>query len=122
MHFSTVSSFADQVLVLYARRTAEIGPLNAVLSPTYHPYTRLLLSSVPELRPGWLEEVLESRERMLAVSRSVEITDIGCPFFPRCYLAIDGACDIAKPPVRKPEPGHTIYCHREIDELRSEMQ
>ncbi len=118
---STVSSFADRVMVLYAGRTAELGPLNAVLSPPYHPYTRLLLSSVPELRPGWLEEVLSSRERMLAVSRSVEITDIGCPFYPRCSLAIDGTCDQERPPIRKPGPGHSIYCHREIDELQSEM-
>lgn len=118
---STVSSFADQVMVLYAGQTAELGPLNAVLSPPYHPYTRLLLSSVPELKPGWLEEVLESRERMLAVSRSVEITDIGCPFYPRCYLAIDGTCNLEKPPIRKPGPGHSIHCHREVDELGSDM-
>jgi peptide/nickel transport system ATP-binding protein len=51
----------------------------------------------------------------------VEITDIGCPFYPRCYLAIDGTCDQERPPIRKPGPGHSIYCHREIDELQSEM-
>jgi peptide/nickel transport system ATP-binding protein len=118
---STVSSFADQVMVLYAGQTAEFGPLSAVLSPPYHPYTRLLLSSVPELRPGWLEEILVSRDSMRAVSRAVEITDRGCPFYPRCYLAINGTCDEKKPPIRSPGPGHSIYCHREIDELRGAM-
>jgi peptide/nickel transport system ATP-binding protein len=118
---STVSSFADQVMVLYAGQTAELGPLNAVLSPPYHPYTRLLLSSVPELKTGWLEEVLVSRETMRAVSRAVEFMDKGCPFYSRCYLAIDGTCDQEKPPIRKSGNYHYIHCHREIDELGSDM-
>ena len=118
---STVSSFADQVMVLYAGQTAEIGPLNAVLSPPYHPYTRLLLSSVPELKPGWLEEVLVSRETMRAVSRAVEFMDKGCPFYSRCYLAIDGTCDQEKPPIRKSGHYHYIHCHREINELGNDM-
>ena len=119
---STVSSFADRVMVLYAGQTAEVGPLNAVISPPYHPYTRLLLSSVPELRPGWLEEVLVSRQRLQSVSRAVEITDKGCPFYSRCHLALEGTCDHEKPPVRIPGPGHYIHCHREIDALTNCME
>jgi len=118
---STVSAFAERIMVLYAGRTAEIGPLNAVLSPPYHPYTRLLLSSVPELRTGWLEEVMASRETMLAVSRTVEITDKGCPYFSRCFLSIQGICDRKIPPIRKPSAYHNIHCHREIDELTERM-
>jgi peptide/nickel transport system ATP-binding protein len=32
-----------------------------VFAPPYHPYTELLLSSVPEMRPDWLDEVLAAR-------------------------------------------------------------
>jgi hypothetical protein len=55
---------------------AEQGPLQSVVTPPHHPYIRLLLSSVPEMRPGWLEDVIASREAMTAISRAVEITDV----------------------------------------------
>ncbi|HHZ66639.1 MAG TPA: ABC transporter ATP-binding protein, partial [Alphaproteobacteria bacterium] len=54
----TVANIADQVVVLYAGRVAEQGSKSAVFQPPFHPYTRLLLSSVPEMRQGWLEETL----------------------------------------------------------------
>ncbi|GIS88100.1 MAG: hypothetical protein CM1200mP18_08100 [Gammaproteobacteria bacterium] len=47
---STVASFADEIVVLYAGRVVERGPVDQVLSPPYHPHTRPLISSVPELR------------------------------------------------------------------------
>jgi peptide/nickel transport system ATP-binding protein len=59
---STVASFADEIVVLYAGRVVEQGPADQVLSPPYHPYTRLLISSVPELRVGWLEETMQTQE------------------------------------------------------------
>jgi peptide/nickel transport system ATP-binding protein len=115
---STVASFADSIVVLYAGRVAEQGTLQSVLAPPHHPYTRLLLSSVPELHPGWLEDVITSREAMTAISRAVEITDVGCPFFKRCAMAITGVCDLQNPPLRTPAAGHQIFCHREIANLQ----
>ena len=56
---STVSSFADEIVVLYAGRVVEQGPTDEVLEPPFHPYTRLLISSVPELRIGWLEDTMQ---------------------------------------------------------------
>ena len=44
---STIASFADEVVVLYAGRVVEQGKTDQVLSPPYHPYTWLLLSSIP---------------------------------------------------------------------------
>mgnify|MGYP001190741138 CR=1 FL=1 len=58
---STVASFADQVVVLYAGEVMEQGSVSSVLSPPFHPYTRLLLDSVPELRTDWLDEVVASK-------------------------------------------------------------
>lgn len=114
---STVAAFADRIVVLYAGRVVEQGPSASVLSPPYHPYTRLLLSSVPELRQGWLEDVMETREAISGIARGVEITDIGCPFFNRCPMAIDGVCDQQTPPIRNHVASHDIACHREIEEL-----
>ena len=114
---STVASFADEIVVLYAGRVAEQGPTDKVLSPPYHPYTRLLISSVPEMRTGWLEDTVASQETITGMTGGVELTDIGCPFFARCPLAIEGTCDITAPPRRIEGEDHVIECHREVDEL-----
>ena len=114
---STIASFADEVVVLYAGRVVEQGKTDQVLSPPYHPYTRLLISSVPELRIGWLEETMETQEAQAGIDRVVTLTDIGCPFFDRCPLAIEGTCDRETPPTRSLGGGHTIECHRSEEEF-----
>ncbi len=119
---STVASFADKIVVLYAGRVVEQGPTDTVLSPPFHPYTRLLITSVPELRIGWLEDTMKKREMAVGIARGVEITAIGCPFYNRCPMAIDGTCDVEIPPVREPNKGHFIACHRNLDELTEAEQ
>jgi peptide/nickel transport system ATP-binding protein len=108
---STVASFADEVVVLYAGRVVEKGPSKAVFSPPFHPYTKLLLSSVPEMRQGWLEGVADTSEAKAASAGSVVIGAKGCPFTNRCPHAIAGTCDIRTPPVRDLSGGLTIACH-----------
>ena len=114
---STVASFADEIVVLYAGRVAEQGPTDKVLSPPYHPYTRLLISSVPEMRTGWLEETIADKATLTGMASGVELTDTGCPFFARCPMAIEGTCDKIEPPRRNDGAKHIIECHREIEEL-----
>jgi len=114
---STVASFADEIVVLYAGRVVEQGRTNRVLSPPYHPYTRLLISSVPELRVGWLEEAMETQEAKAGIDRVVKLTETGCPFFDRCPLAIKGTCDREIPPTRNLGDEHTIECHRSEEEF-----
>ena len=109
---STIASFADKIVVLYAGRVVEQGTADHVLSPPYHPYTRLLISSVPELRVGWLEETMQTQEAQAGIDRVVTLTAVGCPFFDRCPLAIKDTCDRETPPVRQLNEGHTIECHR----------
>ena len=114
---STIASFADEIVVLYAGRVVEQGQTDRVLSPPYHPYTRLLIASVPELRIGWLEETMQTQEARAGIDRVVELTDVGCPFFERCPLAVEGVCDRETPPVRDLGGGHTIECHRSVEEF-----
>ena len=114
---STVASFANRIVVLYAGRVAEQGPTQRILSPPHHPYTRLLLNSVPEMRTGWLEDHRATREAEQAMADVVNIALTGCPFHTRCPLMIPGACDVKKPPVHRLEQDHRIACHREIGEL-----
>ena len=114
---STVASFADEVVVLYAGRVVEKGPSKAVFSPPFHPYTKLLLSSVPEMQQGWLEGVANTIEAKAASAGSVVIGAKGCPFSNRCALAIAGTCETVVPPVRELSGGLQIACHLAADHL-----
>ena len=115
---STVASFADEIVVLYAGRVVEQGPTDEVLEPPFHPYTRLLISSVPELRIGWLEDTMQKREMAVGIAKGVEITAVGCPFYNRCPMGIEGTCDQQSPPIRELEGGHQISCHLTIEDLK----
>ncbi len=57
----TVKRIANKVVVMLRGRTVAAGDTSSVFAPPYHPYTELLLSSVPEMRPDWLDEVLARR-------------------------------------------------------------
>ncbi len=114
---STVATFADEIVVLYAGRVVEQGPVDEVLRPPFHPYTRLLISSVPEMRIGWLEDTMKKREMAVGIAKDVEIISMGCPFFNRCPMAIEGTCEKQNAPIRKLKDGHQIACHRSVEEL-----
>ena len=58
---ATVRSIADEVVVMKQGEVVEAGPKNEMFTPPHHPYTDLLLSSVPEMDPNWLTTVLEER-------------------------------------------------------------
>jgi len=58
---ATVRSIADEVVVMKEGKVVEQGPKNEMFKPPHHPYTDLLLSSVPEMDPDWLTTVLEER-------------------------------------------------------------
>ncbi len=59
---ATVRAIADSIAVMYQGKVVRYGPKSQVLSPPFDDYTDLLLSSVPEMKLGWLEEVIEHRK------------------------------------------------------------
>ena len=59
---ATVKAIADEIVVMLNGRIVEKGPKQDVLKPPHHEYTDLLLSSVPEMDPDWLDSLLETRE------------------------------------------------------------
>ena len=58
---STVKAIADEVVVMKDGNIVEVGPKNEMFTPPHHAYTDLLLSSVPEMDPKWLDRLLETR-------------------------------------------------------------
>ena len=59
---ATVKAIADEIVVMYQGRVVESGAKSQVLTPPHHEYTELLLSSVPEMDPDWLDGILKKRE------------------------------------------------------------
>ncbi|MCP9483379.1 ABC transporter ATP-binding protein [Shimia sp. CNT1-13L.2] len=69
---STVRAIADEVVVMQHGKIVEQGPKNAIFSPPHALYTDLLLSSVPEMDPTWLDRVLADRVSEAARAYLVE--------------------------------------------------
>ncbi|WP_275786919.1 ABC transporter ATP-binding protein [Pararhizobium gei] len=115
----TVSSLADQVAVLYAGSIVEKGPAREVLEKPAHPYTKLLVSSVPEMRIGWLEEEMEKFRPVGDSGNLPSLPGIGCAFFTRCPVAIVEKCNETRPPERTIGVERRVACHRNATELIS---
>jgi len=58
---ATVKAIADEIVVMHQGKVVESGPKSQILSPPHPDYTELLLSSVPEMDPDWLDNVLAER-------------------------------------------------------------
>jgi peptide/nickel transport system ATP-binding protein len=62
---ATVRAISDEIVVMHQGKVVQQGPKSKVLSPPYPAYTELLLSSVPEMDPDWLTELLAKRSKKL---------------------------------------------------------
>ena len=107
----TVRAVCDEVMVLYAGRLVESMPASAINAPAHHPYTQLLFSSVPELRPGWLEGLKTFPVTEAAVGAPLSLAGSGCPFFHRCPRRVPDLCDREMPAMRLAPSGTRLACH-----------
>jgi peptide/nickel transport system ATP-binding protein len=108
---NTVRAICDEIVVLYAGSKVEARP-RAALAPPYHPYSHLLVSSVPRLRQGWLDEV-DGRVAPVLPTLAPDVAGVRlCPFRDRCSARIDGKCNISAPPRQRLENGSEILCHQ----------
>ncbi len=60
----TVKAISDHIVVMYEGKVVEQGQKTVILDPPYEPYTDLLLSSVPEMDPDWLNRVIKHRQEL----------------------------------------------------------
>ncbi|BBK39071.1 ABC transporter ATP-binding protein [Allostella sp. ATCC 35155] len=99
-----VAQMVDRVMVMYGGRVAEEGTVEQVFGRPLHPYTRLLLESIPSLD--------HERERLPSIPGMVPtLAEMppGCRFHPRCPQAMP-VCRERIPPAVEPEPGHRAAC------------
>ena len=102
-----VAEIADDVVVMYLGTVVETGSVEDIFDRPQHPYTRALLESIPKMSAA-------GRSRMQAIRGNVphpsERPD-GCPFHPRCDVAVAGVCDIQEPPTRATASGRARCIH-----------
>jgi peptide/nickel transport system ATP-binding protein len=99
-----IAQFADTVGVLYAGKLVEYGPIDDVLASPRHPYTRMLVDSLP---------TLAARRELRGIPGlppSLLNLPPGCPFAPRCPYAFDRCVDETPLPQVVP-PGQRVACH-----------
>jgi peptide/nickel transport system ATP-binding protein len=71
---STIASLADDLVVMCEGKVVERGPVIKILTQPEHPYTKILMASVPHLRIGWLDEAINERECMLRSSDELTLS------------------------------------------------
>jgi len=94
---------ADEVYVMYAGKIIETGNVDIIMKTPKHPYTQLLLKSIPSLENRKLEP-------MVGEPPSLINPPSGCRFHPRCPYAFD-RCKVEEPELKEVEPGHWVACH-----------
>jgi len=110
---STVRFFSDYVAVMYLGCLAEIGPVEAIYRPPFHPYTAALLAAVPRPDPS----LSQNWTRLSGNVPSPINPPSGCRFNTRCPHKIGQICETQKPPEVDLGNGHKIFCHLDIEAL-----
>jgi len=107
---SILYQIADSILIMYAGQLAERASTEAIIHAPRHPYTRLLISSLPEVG------VRHSERRLAGIPGKPPLLldpPTGCRFRERCPVAF-GKC-LQEPPFMEVEKGHFVACWKEFD-------
>jgi len=101
---SVVRYVSDRIAVMYLGKIVETGQSDAIFQKPYHPYTKLLLASIPVPDPD-----VEVETKVPRGDLQEESPPDGCSFYPRCPYRMD-VCK--KAPVQKlVQEGHQVACH-----------
>jgi peptide/nickel transport system ATP-binding protein len=101
---ATAYYISDYLAVMYRGCIVEFGPARTVLADPQHPYTRLLLESIPSTKRKWTRRMAESD------IETKEYRFVGCKFHNRCPLAQD-ICRQTRPAAVKKADGRDVYCY-----------
>ncbi len=97
---------ADRMMVMYAGRVVESGPMDEVLQEPQHPYTQLLVAAVPDPRA---KLTMTAQQAAGEPPKVIDPTP-GCRFVDRCPLA-KAVCRTVTPPLLQLLPAHDVACH-----------
>ncbi len=105
-NLAVVRHISNRLAVMYAGRIVEIGETDAVFARPRHPYTRLLIASLPVEHPSL------RRPRGVQADEATEdaVGACGCAFAARCPH-VDRVCRSERPPLRRVAEGWSVACH-----------
>ena len=104
-NLSVVRHVADDVLVMYLGRPAEMGPSERIYERPLHPYTKALLSATPTIHP----DPSKPKIKIAGELPNPLNPPPGCPFHKRCPYATE-RCEVELPLLR-PLDGRQVACH-----------
>jgi len=104
-NIGAVAQIADRIIVMYAGRVVEDGPVDAVIDTPQHPYTRALLRAMPTMAARREERLLEIEGQVPDLAGLPS----GCAFHPRCPSVMPH-CRIQEPVLRETELGRRVAC------------
>lgn len=99
-----MAQFVDRIGVMYGGRLVEVGPVREIFKEPLHPYTRLLISSLPSLETKGVFHGIPGTPPSLLNPPS------GCVFHPRCPKVMP-RCSAQVPEFQEVKPGHWVACH-----------
>ena len=99
-----MAQFVDKIGVMYAGKLVEVGPVDDIFEEPLHPYTQLLIASLPSLEGKGVFKGIPG------ITPSLLKPPPGCPFHPRCPQAMQ-ECQTAAPELRELRPGRWVSCH-----------
>jgi peptide/nickel transport system ATP-binding protein len=106
-----VAGFADRVMVMYAGKAVELATVDDIFYSPRMPYTMGLLGSIPRMD-------VEEKEPLIPIEGtppSLVNLPSGCPFRPRCPIAVE-VCRTTEPPLAETDrPRHQAACHRSLE-------
>ena len=100
-----IAEVADNVMVMYGGQVMEHAPIDRLFDQAAHPYTRALMEARPRLNGD-----IRQLQAIGGQAPGIESRPDGCPFHPRCTLAMD-VCRLSRPPQYTVEPTHIAACH-----------
>ena len=99
-----LAQLVDRIVVMYAGNIVEIAPVKAIFAEPLHPYTQLLISSIPSVKERKPLVVTEG------LTHDLRNPPPGCIFQLRCPHVMD-ICRQVVPPLRELRPNHYVACH-----------
>ncbi|HLZ29850.1 MAG TPA: ABC transporter ATP-binding protein [Chloroflexota bacterium] len=99
-----MAQFVDRIGVMYGGKLVEVGPVRGIFKDPLHPYTQLLIQSLPNLRTK------EDFRGIPGLTPSLLAPPPGCMFHPRCPQAMP-RCSVDVPVLEEIKPDRWVMCH-----------
>jgi oligopeptide/dipeptide ABC transporter ATP-binding protein len=104
-----MAQFVNRVGVMYGGKLVEVGPVRAIFKDPLHPYTQLLIKSLPNL------QTKEAFRGIPGLTPSLLTPPPGCMFHPRCPHAMP-RCSVEVPLLEEVKPDRWVACHLYTEE------